>query len=353
MGISRMASIKDYLYNLASGKSRGPLAALAGLFLYLLSLVYGLAVTVIIFILKIHPSRINRKVISVGNITLGGTGKTSLVEYIARYLSGQGHRPAILSRGYKAKSGLLGDEPCMLTRKLKGIPVIVDKNRLAAAQKAIAEYGADTVILDDGLQQWQIAKDLEIVTLDACNPFGNLKLLPAGFLRQPLSTLAKADIFVLTQANFCPEINTLRARLKELNPDALIAEALHRPLGFRRLGKEEKVFDPGIFKEENAAAFCGIGNPEGFEKTLAGLGVKLGLFLKFNDHYNYRQQDADYIAACAKEKGLEKIITTEKDAVKLSALVFKGCAIYTLEVGLGIIKDETEFNSRLLKLYRL
>ncbi|MFH1190658.1 MAG: tetraacyldisaccharide 4'-kinase [Candidatus Omnitrophota bacterium] len=349
---------REYLYGLVTGKVKGPLGVFLRGCLFILSLVYGLGVVILAGCYRIRPARFKAKVISVGNITLGGTGKTTLVEYLASKLSLAGNKVAVLSRGYKRdfrRSGAqgMGDEPAMLAQKLLLVRVVVDKNRLKAAQKAIRDYAADTLILDDGLQQWKIFKDLEIVTIDAQNPFGNYRLLPAGFLREPLFALKRADIFVLTQVSARQDLSALTIRLKQLNSRALIVESRHEPVGVSRLDQADELLDPGFLKGKPVAIFSGIGNPEGFQNCVCGLGIKVVKSFRFADHYDYTQADILRIVKEAKESNLEAIITTCKDAVKIKELGFKGTGILVLEIKLSITKNEAEFNRRLLKLYSI
>ncbi|MFH1339262.1 MAG: tetraacyldisaccharide 4'-kinase, partial [Candidatus Omnitrophota bacterium] len=268
--------MREYLYLLATDKKKGSVAGIFKCLLFILSLIYGMSVRILSFIYGIKPYRLNCKVISIGNITLGGTGKTSLVELLALKLKERGCNTAVLSRGYKRKSihyplsavryETMGDEPFMLSKNLCDIPVIVDKDRIRAAKKAIRDYGTDAVILDDGFQQWRISKDLEIVTIDATNPFGNLRLLPRGILREPLSSLKRADIFVLAKVNLRPANQGIEEILKKVNPGALIVEAIHSPLGFYRIGdSRDNLLGPGEFKGKKASLVCGIADPRSFE----------------------------------------------------------------------------------------
>ena len=353
-----MFSLKEYLCNLVTGKVKGPLALFLRGCLFVFSLVYGLAVTVLAFLYRIIPLRLNAKVISVGNITLGGTGKTTLVEYLSGKLSLAGKKIAVLSRGYKRDSSQqgeqgIGDEPVMLQKKLPQVKVVVDKNRVKAAFKAIRDYAVDTLILDDGLQQWRICKDLEIVTIDAGAPFGNHCLLPAGFLREPLSALKRADIFVLTQVDFVQNTHLLTTKLKRINPRALIVESVHQPEGFSRVGKPDELLSLNSFKDKHVAIFSGIGNPRGFEKCVCASGINIGMSLRFADHYHYMQEDLDRIIKSAQEKNLHTLITTQKDAVKIAQLKINAVEILALNIKLSIIKNEAELNRRLFKLYSL
>ncbi|TAM41813.1 tetraacyldisaccharide 4'-kinase [bacterium] len=351
-----MSSPKEYLYSLVTGKTKGPLAWLLREVLFTLSFIYGLAVVILAFIHRANQVRLNARVISVGNITLGGTGKTTLVEYLCAKLSSSGKKIAVLTRGYKrdaAAKGLagMGDEPAMLQGKLPQVHVIVDKDRVRSGIKAIKEYAADTLILDDGMQQWRIFKELEIVTIDAVNPFGNYRMLPAGFLREPLSALKRADIFVLTQVAPYEDTSGLTAKLRKINPRALIVESMHEPVSFSNVHNPDEVLSLDYFRGKHVAAFSGIGNPQGFEDRLCSLGINIGLPIRFNDHHDYTQSELAGIAREARENKLEAIITTQKDAVKINRLETVGFLIVALDIKLSITKNEAEFDRRLLKLY--
>ena len=351
-----MFSAREYLYNLVTGKIKGPQGVFFRGCLFVLSLVYGLAVVILAGFQRIARLRLGAKVISVGNITLGGTGKTTLVEYLSAKLTAQGYKVAVLSRGYKrdprriGASGL-GDEPMMLQENLPLSKVVVDKNRIRAAHKAIRDYACDTLILDDGLQQWRIFKDLEIITIDTGNPFGNCRMLPAGFLREPLGALKRADIFVLTQVYSGQVLDVLTAKLKRINSSALIVESRHELKRISRLDQAGEFQNVGFFKDKPVAIFSGIGNPDGFGDCVRGLGSKVVKTYKFPDHHDYTQADILRIVQEAKENNLEAIITTQKDAVKIRELKIKEAPIFVLEIKLNITKNEAEFNRRLFKLY--
>lgn len=353
-----MSSSEEYLYKLVNCQIKGPLAAFLRGFLFALSLIYGLAVVILPFIYKLRQTRLNARVISVGNITLGGTGKTTLVEYLCARLSSSGKKIAVLTRGYKrnaAGEGLtgMGDEPAMLQNKFPQVNVIVDKDRVRAGIKAIKEHGADTLLMDDGMQQWRIFKDLEIVTIDAACPFGNYRLLPAGFLREPPGALKRADIFVLTQVEPDEDTSGLTAKLRRINPRALIVESIHKPVSFTNAHNPDEVLSLNSFRGKHTAVFSGIGNPQGFEDCLCSLGINIGLPIRFSDHHDYTQSELAGIAREARENKLEAIITTQKDAVKISGLENPGLPVFTLDIKLIITKNEAEFDRRLLSLYSL
>ncbi len=353
--------MRDYLYRLATDKEKGLIASGIKAVLCLLSLIYGLAVVSLAFFYRLKPCRLNCKVISVGNLTLGGTGKTLLVEAIARYLRLEGHRVAILSRGYRRRvKGQdsevksyenMGDEPFMLSRKLGDIPVIVDRDRIKGARQAVKEFGADTVILDDGMQQWRIKKDLEIVTIDATQPFGNRWLIPRGILREPLSALARADIFVLTKTNLASDSVTSKECLNKFFPQALVVESAHAPVGFFNI-RGQDFLAPEALESTTAGLFSGIADPDSFEQLVLGLKVKIAFSLRFPDHHHYGREDLKNIIFHARQKNIATILTTEKDVSRLTGLKIEdyGIKILFLRINLEII-DEQRLYNRILSLY--
>lgn len=354
---------RRYLYSLATDKERGFIAGILKIFLLLLSIIYSLIVRILSLLYRLKPYQLNCKVISVGNITLGGTGKTSLVEFIAQYLKQQGHKISILSRGYgryrtqtanrKPNHQIMGDEPYMLGRNLGNVPVIVDEDRVRSAQNSIRDHGVDTVILDDGFQQWRIKKDLDIVTIDATNPLGNLHLLPRGILRESPSSLKRANIFVLTKVNLNPDNQKIKGFLNRINPDALIVEAIHKPVGLYKLGGSRyNLMDPESFQGNRVSLFSGIADPQSFEDLVNNLGIKIGLVYRFPDHYIYRAEDFNKIISDSKQEGISIIITTEKDSVRFPTtnyeLLTMNC--FVLRIKLEILQNEI-FIKRIHSLY--
>lgn len=344
--------MRNYLYSLAKDEVVGFSAGIIKFFLFVLSLVYGLAVRCLILFSRAFSCHFNCKVISVGNITLGGTGKTTLVEFIARYLKLKGHKVAIISRGYGRQKETMGDEPSMLLKKLGDIVVIVDANRKRAINKAIREYGIDTAILDDGFQQWSLRKSLEIAVIDATNPFGNSMMIPRGILREPLSSLKRADSFVLTKTNLHKDSKEIRVTLSKINPKAEIFEAMHEPLGFYNISSSDELFDADFLRGKSVVLFSGIGDPESFENLISVIGGNIVSSFRFGDHHNYNQKDLDRITTDAKDRKIEVIVTTEKDAARLTNYTqdVKHYKLLVLRIGLKI-NDEQGFCNRLLKLY--
>ncbi len=349
--------MKDLLYALATDRKRGLCFAPVKFLLLLLSFLYGIIIRLMMFFSSFDRKRFNARVISVGNITIGGTGKTSLVEFIARRFKERGNKIAIITRGYKRRSfDSLGDEPSMLLKKLIDIPVIVDKDRVSAIKRAEKEYKSDIVILDDGMQQWWIKKDLEIVTIDAVNPFGNRHMIPRGILRQPLRTLSKADIFILTKTDMAGNLEFLKRSLDKHNHKALIVESVHHPVGFYHLGEKESIIDKGFIKGKKVALLSGIGDPDSFFRIISKLGAKVESELKFRDHHNYTKAELQIVSERLKSEGLKTLIITEKDAARLSkedADIFEWLDLLVLRIELRISKNEEEFFSRLFRLYSL
>jgi len=355
-------SLREDLYNLATDKTQGKASFLIKFLLYLISLVYGLIIWALSTGRGLGKTQLGCKVISVGNITLGGTGKTVMVERIARYLCKSGHKVAILSRGYKRPRATsvqitpgyetMGDEPFMMFQKLLDVPVLVDPDRVRSARAAIAEYKVDTVILDDGFQQWQIKKDLEIVMLNGMNPFGNRRLLPRGILRQPLYTLKNADVFVLTNAGKA-DLSKTREFLLRANPRAMILEGEHGLSGIYRLSRKDelKAFDYLI--GQSAALFCGLGNPDSFRGLAGKLGIKEELFFEFPDHYRYEEENIEKMVFESRQKGISLLLTTEKDAVRIPLAARKrfGEDIFVLAVELKFKDEEQRFFDRLCNIY--
>ncbi|MDP2941247.1 MAG: tetraacyldisaccharide 4'-kinase [Candidatus Omnitrophota bacterium] len=346
--------------------------------LFILSLVYGLAVRFLSLYYRLRPCRLPCKVISVGNITLGGTGKTVLVEYIAQFLGQQGHKVAILSRGYKRKTTdyrlrttdyeTMGDEPYMLQKRLPNVPVIVDSDRIRGAQRAVSEFGADTVILDDGFQQWKIKEDLEIAAIDARNPFGNRRLLPRGILREPVSSLRRADVIVLTKLNLTAPALELKGYLQRLNPIALIIGSRHEPKGFYPFGNAEELLSPQSLQGKNVVVFSGIADPGSFEQLIRSLGMSIALSFRFSDHHEYSPAEIAEITRQARGKAVAAMITTEKDAARLRSLQLvtenreapacrqagktENPRLYILRITLTFDEDdEQRLHTRLLRIY--
>jgi tetraacyldisaccharide 4'-kinase len=313
-------------------------------------------------VLPVH--KINAPVISVGNITTGGTGKTPLVEWIARVVAREGRRCCILTRGYgranprarvivsdgerilaDARAG--GDEPRLLAERLKGVAAIIsDADRVEAARWALAALGSEVFILDDGFQHLRVRRDLNIVTVDATNPWGGAGMLPRGRLREPLRGLARADLIVLTRAEQAQDLSSLKKEAERLSGNRPVILARTRTSGTRSLAGADDDLSGNRFLSTPVAAFCAIGNPQSFFAHLRNEGYTLRHTRAFPDHHVYTQREVDAIEREAEALGARALLVTAKDAVKLHSMRFT-LPCYALEV-------EMEFDdeSRLLDLIR-
>ncbi|HZN08726.1 MAG TPA: tetraacyldisaccharide 4'-kinase [Pyrinomonadaceae bacterium] len=282
-----------------------------------------------------HSTKLDRPVISVGNITTGGTGKTPLVEWVARTIAGAGKKVCILTRGYGrdnpdrqvvvsdgtnvlANPSEAGDEPFLLATNLAGIAAVISNaDRIEAAKGAIKHLGTDCFVLDDGFQHLRLERDLNIVTIDATNPWGGGHLLPYGRLREPLSGLSRADCIVITRADQANNLDALRDEIRRLTENAPLFQSTMR---IKNL--PETIPTP-------VAAFCGVGNPQSFFNLIPH---ELVLQKTFPDHHRYSQTDVDSLIEAATRAGAESLITTAKDAVKLKSLLFSlPCFVLEIE----------------------
>jgi len=371
------------------GETRRPIERLAARGLWLLSVGYGVA-------LHLHLAgyraglarrlRLPALVVSVGNLTLGGTGKTTAALAVAAWLSDQGKRVALLSRGYRGRGerrpaivsegfGPLlsveeaGDEPFMVARKLPGVYVLVGKDRRVTGRMAVDRLGANAIVLDDGFQYQRLQRDLDIVLVDALLPFGYDFLVPRGLLREPPDHLARADAVWLTHSDLVrrPDLEALRARLETLAPRARLWESVHAPLRLRsREGSEELA--PEELRGRRVCALSSLGNPVAFLRALQRLGAEVVGEARFPDHHRYRGQDLALVGEGPAAEA-EWVVTTEKDAVRLPPAFAEAAAgkegevgkpatrptgkpIWVLEVELAGTKEATSVGEELACLLR-
>ncbi len=261
------------------------------------------------------PVWLEAPVISVGNLTVGGTGKTPMTLWLCRQMLERGRKPAVLSRGYKANPDGIADEILMISKSCPQAVVIAHPDRAASGRLAIAEYQARAIILDDGFQHRRVGRDIDIVLIDATLPFGYGHLLPRGLLREPVHSLRRAEAVVVTRCDQCrpEELAAVEKRIHELKPDLPVIHAVHRPAGFTDL--RGTPIDPPAGKR--LGAFAGIARPEAFIKTLEQIKLPLCAFRLWPDHHSYTSADIDKVCAWAAEQRMDLLVTTEKDAVKL------------------------------------
>ena len=253
-------------------------------------------------------------VLSIGNITVGGTGKTPLVIWLVRYLAKQ-CRPAILTRGYKSKQGI-SDEASLLARAYPRIPVIINPDRIKGANEAVAQ-GANVLVMDDGFQHRRLARDLDIIAIDATCPFGYGRLLPAGLLREPLRSLKRADAVIITRADQAEKnrLNEIERTVKAIKPSLVVATAIHKPVSL--VDNHGAELQLTYIKNKKVFTFCGIGNPDAFLSTLKSLGATVAGSAFYEDHYHYSKADIEQLAANTKATNADLALTTEKDFSKI------------------------------------
>lgn len=292
--------------------------------------------------LKAH--RVDAAVICVGNITVGGTGKTPLVVWLYEQVAPR-YKCAILTRGYKStknsklKTQNYIDEPAMLAESCPGAKIVVNPDRVAGAAEAIEKFGAEVLIMDDGFQHRRLARDLDIVAIDATQPFGYGKMLPAGLLREPATSLKRAGAIVITRCDQVSEaqLNRLNRQLQELNPDMVIAKSIHAPASIEyatplvipaKTGIQERATMDSCLRRNDSVerlkgkkvfAFCGIGNPDAFLNTLKGLGAEVAGSKIFDDHHHYTKACLQEIRDQAGTCEADLILTTQKDWTKLTS----------------------------------
>jgi tetraacyldisaccharide 4'-kinase len=297
---------------------------------------------------KIH--RAAAPVICVGNLTVGGTGKTPMVEWIARYLRSEQVRVAILSRGYRAEADGVNDEALELELALPDVPHLQNADRVASATVAVEELASQLLLLDDGFQHRRLGRDLDIVLLDATEPFGFGHVLPRGTLREPLSGLRRAQVVVLSRADMidAAERDAVRQRVRDLNPAAAWCEVEHRPAALvNSLGVASPL---EAVRGQSVFGFCGIGNPAGFQHTLERLGANVIGWREFADHHAYNRQDVDQLSRSAKEAGATLALCTRKDLVKLRVPTLGGIPLRAVSVELAFRSGEEEMGSALRPL---
>ena len=317
-------------------------------------------------------------VVSIGNITVGGTGKTPVTEIFARTLAAKGRRVAILSRGYRSKSkplrqkildtlfrtrhqespprvvsegqgqvllgsDMAGDEPYMLARNVPNAVVLVDKDRVKAGRYAIRRYGCDTLILDDGFQYRHLKPKINILLVDATNPFSNHHLLPLGLLREPIKNVRRADYIFLTKSDGSPRLRLLKSFLRRHNPRAEIIECTHRPKYLRDLRTGEQLPLEHI-RGRKVAAISGIAVPESFEAFLEKLGASIVYRERFADHHRYHEEEISAFLERAREAGADLALTTEKDAVRFPTNGEPDPSILYLRVEIDILSGQENFD---------
>lgn len=367
-----MSDFETRWRELISGSSKDWWAPVARTGLWALSGLYGGGVAAYraafdLGLLKTY--RLPCPVISVGNVTVGGTGKTTTVRWLTRRLAGWGVRPAVLSYGYRAggtrrdpnsvtvvadREGVRepvevsGDEPQLLARSLPGVPLLIGKKRVLSGRRAWDEFQPDACILDDAFQYWRLQRDLDIVLISGTNPFGYDHLLPRGMLRESLRALRRADAAIVTHAAWVEpgRREALRQRLLKLNPKLVLAEARHVPVALRDHASGVTLPLETLAQGEWLAA-SSLGQPESFERTLEELGAGGVRPARFADHHPYTESDVQGLCERAGREKLTGVVTTEKDAVKIPSPWFGGTRCLVLEIDLQFLSGQDDIESLL------
>jgi tetraacyldisaccharide 4'-kinase len=384
----QFTALELYTIDVIYGRRAGAGVGIYGAFLQALSWLFNGITQTRLWLYKhriLHDQPLGCLVIVVGNLTVGGTGKTPVVEKFARALRDRGRKVAILSRGYKSKappfwkkwwyalthtteppprivsdgervllnSEDAGDEPYMLAKNLPGVVVLVDKNRVKSGAYAIKRFGCDTLVLDDGFQYLPLKGRLNLLLIDKTNPFGNGHLLPRGVLREPVKHLKRASYVFLTKSNGQRDLD-LEVAIKEHNPEVDIIECAHRPQYLQRFGTEGDA--PGarqplaFLKGRRVLAFCGIATPESFEKFIRDLGALIVGRERFLDHYRYEAEDLAGLFDQGKREGAECLVTTEKDAVRIAETLECPLPIYYLRLEIEIIRGAADFDEAVARI---
>ena len=377
-------NVEQYVLDVIFDRRREFGARVTSGILLALSRVYAGAIQVRLFLWRNRIFRdhtLGCQVVSIGNLTVGGTGKTPVVEIFARALQQQGRRVAILSRGYKStprpiwerlleklpggqdrfppkvvsdgKSLLLdsaqaGDEPYMLASNLKNVVVLVDKNRIKSGRYAISKFGCDTLLLDDGFQYLSLKSRLDICLVDRTAPFGNHYLLPRGTLREPISNLSRADYIFITKSSELGA-KTLRKGVRQFNQKAEIIECAHQPLYLEDVFTDER-HDLSLLKDLPVAAISGIASPGSFEDGLRALGANVLYMKRYADHHRYTQQEIINMINRSVRRGAKAILTTEKDAVRFPKLDRRDIPMYFLRVEIKIIAGAKDFDDAVSRI---
>lgn len=338
--------------DIISGRSQGPLARMARGIFRIAEFPYCAAVT---YRNRRYDSggakilRVDSPVISVGNLTLGGTGKTPTVEWLAQWFIDRGLRVGLVSRGYKSEQpGKLNDEALELAQRLSDVPHIQNADRYAAAAQLVEEHRPDVILLDDGFQHRRLHRDLDIVLIDATEPYGGGHVFPRGTLREPLKSLRRADAVILTRADrLSPDERiAICNRLAPYLENGVWAEAVFQP---RRLlsasGNKQSV---GDLSGKRVAAFCGIGNPASFRQTLTTCGSTIVAWKEFPDHHHYDATDLDHLNRwSATAESPDMVVCTHKDLVKINTDSLGDLPLRAVTIGLNLTSGVEAIEDRL------
>jgi len=346
--------MKTFCYNIATDQDNSLKAKMFAPVLWVLAKVYGVCVQFILFLHKrsiLKQYRLSEKVICVGNITLGGTGKTPLVEFLIRLLKKNGFKPAVLTRGYMCQKQKLSDEAEQLRKSFPDVPVLVGSNRYEKAKEFLKDNDADVFIMDDGFQHWRLFRDLDIVAINSNNPFGNGCVIPRGIMREPLSSLKRAQMFVLTKIQSGSSSDALKERLKTVHPECDIVETVHQSENLKNLQSGENE-DLSFLKGKMICSFCSIGDPDSFVSSLFSLGANIKRNFTFMDHHLYTKENIFELNIYCKSNDIKFLVTTQKDEAKLAPFIsqFDDITLLSLGISIDFLSGEEKFINRVLSV---
>ena len=351
-------------------------------FLRGLSYVYGFGARVNLWMYEIgilSRRKLKCCVISIGNITVGGTGKTPTAQRVALMIQKMGYRVVILNRGYRSHwdkpvgvvsdgkkiymtSYEAGDEAYLMAKMMPGIPVVIGKNRDVTGSYAVEKLNAEVIIMDDGYQHWQVNRDLDIVLVDTLNLFGNGFLLPRGILREPLSHLDRADMFLFTKADQSSQLTRthLADNIRQYNKEAPVVESIHHAKEFVEIadwykGIQEHTLPLEELKGKRVMVFSAIGNPSSFEQSVSGCGLEILEAIRYPDHHDYGMLEMQYIGERANELKADALITTGKDAVKIPTefIYFnRDIPLYVMNMDIMMTRNGETFDRKLADTVR-
>ena len=373
-------AVASFAVDVVYERKKGGGALILGAFLRVLSWIFGPLVRLRLWLYRhrlFRDTPLGCKVVVVGNLTVGGTGKTPIVMKMARVLAQRGRKVAILSRGYKGTSDSLpkrfwrwltqgsrpdplvvsdgktvlagpdeaGDEPYMLATNLAdaGVVVIVDRNRVEGGRFALRRFGVDTILLDDGLQYLPLRGQINLILVDSHDPFGNGAMLPRGILREPIANLSRASYIFITKSAGPPAASLVEL-IRKHNPRAEIIACAHTAKELVNLETNETL-PLELLKGKRVASFSGIATPERFEETLRGQGALLVANRRFLDHHAFNDEDLDEVLDRALRARAEIIVTTEKDAVRLQARFRPPIPLMFVRLEVEILGDRDGFNA--------
>jgi len=348
--------MRKYFYELMTDARHGYVDRCVKACLWGFSKIYGFISTFTRALYQDHVLpvyRSPRPVVSVGNITTGGVGKTPLVIWLVSALTKQGRQVAVLSRGYKGDKHAVNDETRMFKEILPDVRIATGRDRKQSIQRVLAAQKVDVFIADDAFSHWPLHRDLDIVAIDASNPFGNGNLIPRGILREKVENLVRADVLVLTKTDKAKSTRWLCAELRSINSRALIIESRHVPSRLSNIvtGQISKLSD---LNRQRVVALSAIGDPSSFEFTLGELGSEVARHFIFADHHTYSEEEIRQVLAWAVKENINILVTTHKDAVKIAAFksLFQPFKVLSVEIELEITQGQDEIIKRIISLRR-